>query len=174
MSNLNFFRRVRESQKNDQLIKAILTLKISAGEASSKAPLGPTLGQYGIQISDFCTAFNKLSEEYAVGTLLLTKIILFADMGYEIYIVGVSIPLFLKKILNISTFSPYAKKIMLPHSFTFKKAVSTLLLYELVNFKYSLMQPWHVSLQAYYKSVCASVRSYGLLLMTKKLLLKLQ
>jgi len=174
MSSLSFFKKVRESQKNDQLIKAILTLKIPAGEASSKAPLGPTLGQYGIQISEFCTMFNKLSEEYYFGTLLVTKIILFADMGYDLYIVGVSIPLYLKKILNTSTFSPYAKKVMLPNSLMLKKAASTVVLYELVNFKYGISSLLHIPFFSYYKSVCASVRSYGVLLFTKKAMLKLQ
>lgn len=165
--NGGFFKRLREALSSDQLIKAILKLRISAGEASSKAPLGPTLGQYGIQISEFCAQFNKLTEEYAQGVILITRVILFADLGYEIYILGVSIPILLKKILNISKFSPYGKKLLLPNSKVLMKVLTTPVLYELVNFKYGLGINPHISLKAYYKTVSATVRSVGLLLLSK-------
>jgi len=79
------------------LIKSILSLHIYAGLASSKAPLGPTLGQYGIPISDFCTMFNTLTESYNSGLLLHVSVFLYADLGYEIFVEGVYIVSLLKK-----------------------------------------------------------------------------
>ena len=39
-------------------IQALIRLKILSSQASSKEPVGPTLGQFGIPIMDFCNKFN--------------------------------------------------------------------------------------------------------------------
>lgn len=173
-----FYKRLRELENADVIIKAILSLKIPAGEATSKAPLGPTLGQYGIPISDFCSQFNKMTSEYENGVLLVTRVILFADLGYEIFLDGLDVSHMLKKTLMLEKFSPYGKKLLLPNSKKLSKCITAPVLYEIAKFKLSVVFGAHELLinsllPSYYKSVCSTVRSYGLLIVPRRILIRM-
>lgn len=173
-----FYKRLRELEHSDVIIKAILSLKIPAGEATSKAPLGPTLGQYGIPISDFCSQFNKLSADYENGVLLVTRVILFADLGYEIFIDTIDFCYILKKTLAIEKFSPYGKKLLLPNSKKLTKFITSPVLYELCKFKLLVVFNFNEGLvdkliRSYYKSICSTVRSLGLLIVPRRVLARM-
>ena len=43
---------------------------IPAGEAKPVAPLGPLLGQYGVNLVEFCSDFNKRTESYTPGVMI--------------------------------------------------------------------------------------------------------
>jgi large subunit ribosomal protein L11 len=44
-------------------IKTVLKLQIQAGQANPAPPIGPTLGQHGVNIQQFCTEFNEKTKE---------------------------------------------------------------------------------------------------------------
>ena len=52
-------------------IKSTLTLQIRAGQANPAPPIGPALGQHGINIQEFCTKFNEATKEMG-GDIIIT------------------------------------------------------------------------------------------------------
>lgn len=83
-------------KKTEVLIK----FNIFSSEASSKEPIGPTLGQYGVSVNDFCDIFNNLTNDFKEKTLIRTKVIVFLDHSFEILIQLPNIFSFLKNSFN--------------------------------------------------------------------------
>lgn len=63
-------------------IKAKLKLQIPAGSATPAPPLGPVLAQYGVNIAEFCKAFNDASRDQQ-GWILPVEVIIYEDRSYE-------------------------------------------------------------------------------------------
>ena len=58
-----------------------IKLQIPGGQASPAPPVGPALGQAGLNIMDFCKAFNARTQEQA-GTIIPVVITVYADSSY--------------------------------------------------------------------------------------------
>jgi large subunit ribosomal protein L11 len=58
-----------------------IKLQIPAGQASPSPPVGPALGQYGLNIMEFCKAFNEKTKEQE-GTIIPVVITVYADRTY--------------------------------------------------------------------------------------------
>lgn len=63
-------------------IKTILKLQIQAGAANPAPPVGPALGQHGINIAQFCQQFNEASKSM-VGNVIPAEITIFTDRTFE-------------------------------------------------------------------------------------------
>ena len=63
-------------------IKAILKLQISAGAANPAPPIGPALGQHGINIAQFCQQFNEATKGMA-GDVIPAIITIYEDRTFE-------------------------------------------------------------------------------------------
>lgn len=62
-------------------IKAVLKLQIKAGAANPAPPVGPALGQHGINIQEFCKQFNDATKE--MGTdIIPAEITIFEDRSF--------------------------------------------------------------------------------------------
>ncbi len=59
-----------------------ISLQIPAGEASPAPPVGPALGQHGINIMEFCKAFNARTADQA-GNLIPVEITVYADRSFD-------------------------------------------------------------------------------------------
>ena len=59
-----------------------IKLQIAAGAASPAPPVGPALGQAGVNIMDFCKAFNARTQKDQ-GTIIPVVITVFADRSYS-------------------------------------------------------------------------------------------
>lgn len=59
-----------------------IKLQIPAGQASPAPPVGPALGQAGVNIMDFCKAFNARTQEMT-GTTIPVVITVYADRTYS-------------------------------------------------------------------------------------------
>ena len=57
-------------------------LKKSAGKANPAPPIGPALGQKGLNIMEFCKQFNALKFEYDLGTPIPVTIIAYKDKSF--------------------------------------------------------------------------------------------
>ncbi|BFI90996.1 hypothetical protein [Candidatus Carsonella ruddii] len=86
------------------IIKSKLKLIIKPGKATPTPPIAPILGQYGINLMNFCTKFNLLSKNINCE-FIHVKIILFQDLSYEILLGNESLISYIKKILKIEKFS---------------------------------------------------------------------
>ena len=58
-----------------------VNLKVNAGQSSLAPPIGPALGQAGLNIQEFCTRFNEASKE-KMGQLTPVEITVYKDRSY--------------------------------------------------------------------------------------------
>jgi len=63
-------------------IAAIVKLQVTAGQANPAPPIGPALGQHGINIMEFCKQFNEQTASQA-GTILPVVITIYADRTFS-------------------------------------------------------------------------------------------
>ena len=63
-------------------IKAIIKLQIPAGQANPAPPVGPALGQHGLNIQEFCTKFNEASKD-KMGSIIPVEIYVYEDRTYD-------------------------------------------------------------------------------------------
>jgi len=63
-------------------IKTILKLQIPAGSATPAPPVGPTLGQHGLNIAEFCSKFNETTKNQA-GDIIPVEITIYEDRTYD-------------------------------------------------------------------------------------------
>jgi large subunit ribosomal protein L11 len=63
-------------------IDGYISLQVPAGTANPSPPLGPALGQRGVNIMDFCKAFNAATQEMEKGAPIPTKITVYADRSF--------------------------------------------------------------------------------------------
>ncbi len=63
-------------------IAGYLKLQVPAGAASPSPPIGPALGQRGLNIMEFCKAFNAKTQEMEKGMPIPTIITIFADKSF--------------------------------------------------------------------------------------------
>lgn len=62
-------------------IKTILKLQISAGQANPAPPIGPALGQHGVNIQDFCKQFNEATKTM-MGDVVPAEITIYEDRSF--------------------------------------------------------------------------------------------
>ena len=63
-------------------ILAIIKLQIKAGQANPAPPVGPALGQHGIQIQDFCSKFNDATKD-RMGDIVPVEISVYEDRSFD-------------------------------------------------------------------------------------------
>ncbi|GAB7082059.1 50S ribosomal protein L11 [Megalodesulfovibrio paquesii] len=56
-------------------------LQLQAGKANPSPPVGPALGQHGVNIMEFCKAFNAKTQDQ-VGTIIPVEITIYADRSF--------------------------------------------------------------------------------------------
>ncbi len=62
-------------------IKTVIKLQIQAGKANPAPPVGPALGQHGINIGDFCAKFNDATKD-KLGDIIPAEITIFEDRSF--------------------------------------------------------------------------------------------
>jgi large subunit ribosomal protein L11 len=63
-------------------VLTLIKLQIPAGAANPAPPVGPALGQHGVNIMDFCKAFNAQTEQDR-GTIIPVEITVFEDRSFS-------------------------------------------------------------------------------------------
>lgn len=63
-------------------IEGYIKLQVPAGSANPSPPIGPALGQRGVNIMEFCKQFNAATQEVEKGTPLPTVITVFGDRSF--------------------------------------------------------------------------------------------
>ncbi len=63
-------------------VKTIIKLQIPAGKANPAPPVGPALGQHGINIQDFCNQFNEATKDKG-GDIIPVEITVFEDRSFK-------------------------------------------------------------------------------------------
>ena len=83
-------------------IKSVLKLQIQAGQANPSPPVGPALGQAGVNIMQFCKDFNAATQKQA-GDLLPTVITVYKDASFSFITKNPPAAVLLKKAAKIAS-----------------------------------------------------------------------
>ena len=82
-------------------ITGYVKLQVPAGSASPSPPIGPALGQAGLNIMDFCKAFNAQTEKLEKGMPCPVVITVFQDKSFEFLVKKPPASYYIKKEVNI-------------------------------------------------------------------------
>jgi large subunit ribosomal protein L11 len=84
-------------------IDCYIKLQIKAGEAKPSPPIGPALGQRGVNIMGFCKEFNAGTQEVEKGTPLPTIITVYSDKSFSFITKQPPATFFIKKALGLKS-----------------------------------------------------------------------
>ena len=80
-------------------ISSFIKLQIPAGKANPSPPIGPALGQHGVNIMDFCKAFNAQTQ--GQDTIIPVIITVFNDRSFTFITKTPPVPVLIKQILKL-------------------------------------------------------------------------
>jgi large subunit ribosomal protein L11 len=90
-------------------VTGIIKLQIQAGQANPAPPVGPALGQHGVNIMAFCKEFNATTKDQ-VGMVIPVVITVFQDKSFKFITKSPPASALLKKAAGITTGSPTPNK----------------------------------------------------------------
>ena len=87
----------------EKKITGYIKLQVPAGTANPAPPIGPALGQRGVNIMEFCKAFNAATQELEKGAPIPTVITVYADRSFSFTTKTPPASFLLKKAANIKS-----------------------------------------------------------------------
>lgn len=84
-------------------IKGYINLQVPAGQANPSPPIGPALGQRGVNIMEFCKAFNAKSKDTEQGTPIPVTITVYSDRSFSFVMRTPPASFFLKKAAKLGS-----------------------------------------------------------------------
>ena len=94
-------------------VEAYIKLQVPAGQANPSPPVGPALGQHGVNIMEFCKAFNAATQSMEPGLPVPVVISVYSDRSFTYITKTPPASILLKKALGIKSGSgtPNTKKV---------------------------------------------------------------
>ena len=92
-------------------VQGYIKLQIPAGKANPSPPVGPALGQRGLNIMEFCKAFNALTQSMEVGAPTPVVITYYADRTFNIAVKKPPVSYFIIKAAKIAKGSDKTGKV---------------------------------------------------------------
>jgi large subunit ribosomal protein L11 len=90
-------------------VQAVVKLQITAGKANPSPPVGPALGQHGVNIMEFCKGFNAQTQGQE-GLILPVVVTIYADRSFTFVIKTPPAAVLLKRAAGIAKASPFPHK----------------------------------------------------------------
>tara|TARA_B100000965_G_C19440223_1_gene690509 strand:+ start:82 stop:510 length:429 start_codon:yes stop_codon:yes gene_type:complete len=90
----------------EKKIMTYIKLQVPAGAASPSPPVGPALGQHGVNLMDFCNAFNSKTNELEKNLPVPVVITVFEDRSFDFIVKTTPASVLLKKAAGLSKGSP--------------------------------------------------------------------
>jgi len=84
-------------------IEAYIKLQVKAGEANPSPPVGPALGQHGVNIMEFCKAFNAQTQKLEKGMPIPVVITVYGDRSFTFITKTPPASILLKKAAGITS-----------------------------------------------------------------------
>ena len=78
-----------------------IKLQIPAGQANPAPPVGPALGQHGLNIQDFCKSFNAKTEKLEKGIKVPVVITVYNDKSFDFVVKTAPASILIKKAANV-------------------------------------------------------------------------
>lgn len=91
-------------------IDGYIKLTIQAGKANPAPPVGPALGQKGVNIMEFCKAFNAATSSFEPGTPIPVVITVYVDKSFEFITKTPPASFYLKKYAKVKKGASTTKK----------------------------------------------------------------
>ena len=134
-------------------VQAYIKLQVPAGQANPSPPVGPALGQHGVNIMEFCKGFNAQTQGLDVGAPVPVVITVFADRSFTFEMKTPPASYLLKKAAGVKSGSgePNSKKV---------GSVTKEQLIEIVHIKNPDLTS--ANLEAAISTIAGSARSMGL------------
>jgi large subunit ribosomal protein L11 len=134
-------------------VTAYIKLQVAAGKANPSPPVGPALGQHGVNIMEFCKAFNAQTQGLEPGLPTPVVITVYSDRSFTFITKTPPAPVLLKKAAGIQSGSgrPNTNKV---------GKVTRAQIEEIAKTKLQDMNA--ASLETAMKSVAGTARSMGL------------
>ena len=85
-------------------ISAYIKLQVPSGKANPSPPIGPVLGQHGVNIMEFCKAFNAKTQD--MDTIIPVVISVYTDRSFDFIMKTPPVPVLIKKALKLDKGSP--------------------------------------------------------------------
>ena len=94
-------------------VQAYIKLQVAAGQANPSPPVGPALGQHGVNIMEFCKAFNAQTQQLDAGAPVPVVITVYSDRSFTFTMKTPPASYLLKKAAGIKSGSgePNTKKV---------------------------------------------------------------
>lgn len=94
-------------------VQAYIKLQVAAGQANPSPPVGPALGQHGVNIMEFCKAFNAQTQQLDQGAPVPVVITVYSDRSFTFTMKTPPASYLLKKAAKIKSGSgePNTKKV---------------------------------------------------------------
>jgi len=128
-----------------------IKLQLQAGKANPSPPVGPALGQHGVNIMGFCKEFNARTQQ-DVGLVIPVVITVYSDRSFSFITKTPPVPILIKKTLGIESGSPRPNK----------DKVGTLTMEQVQSIAAQKIQDTNAgSLEAAMRSVMGTARSMG-------------
>lgn len=85
---------------NNKQIQTVLKLQLSAGKANPAPPVGPALGQHGVNIMEFCKAYNDATKD-KMGEVVPVEITIYKDRTFSFVLKTPPVSELIKKQLKL-------------------------------------------------------------------------
>lgn len=82
-------------------ITSVVNLQVAAGKANPSPPVGPALGQAGVNIMDFCKAFNERTKDLEPGAPIPVVITVYKDRSFDFITKLPPVSYLIKKVANL-------------------------------------------------------------------------
>lgn len=134
-------------------VTAYIKLQVKAGEANPSPPVGPALGQRGVNIMEFCKAFNAKTADIEKGLPIPVVISVYGDKSFTFITKTPPASILLKKAAGITSGSKVPNKVK----------VGTVTLAQIEEIAKTKMQDLNATnLETAVKTIAGSARSMGL------------
>jgi large subunit ribosomal protein L11 len=134
-------------------VTAYVKLQVAAGKANPSPPVGPALGQHGVNIMEFCKAFNAQTQGMEVGSPVPVIISVYSDRSFTFVMKTPPASFLLKKAAGIKSGSGRPNTVKVG-------TVTRAQLEEIANIKQADLTS--ASLDAAVRTIAGSARSMGL------------
>ena len=90
-------------------VKTLVKLQVPAGQANPSPPVGPALGQHGVNIMEFCTAFNSQTQDRE-GLIIPVVVTIYNDQSFSFILKSPPASVLLKQAAGIAKGSEDPKR----------------------------------------------------------------
>ena len=91
--------------KNNKPVIGFIKLQIQAGKATPAPPIGPALGQHGVNIMDFCKAYNDQTKD-KMGSIVPVEITVYNDRSFTFVLKTPPVSKMILQALGLKSGSP--------------------------------------------------------------------